>query len=674
MKRLGITEAQIKDFIVRIVKEDFSNFEAFIKHPSSPKEFGTIIYDSDEEFRDFLFKNGLGLKEFVGAFEWVIEQERNLIEEERWWSPDRLLRIPGIGKNWAYGETFILDKFGNDITDIGSSFLPSYETLHNTNVIRLESILCKAMGANCIITSDDEASRMDIVTMLARKIRESKALSPLIHKRVYILDSNLIIENSKDKITFEREFMSTLFQAMGAQNVILVIPYLSSFIKSAEAIGSDVVALISPYLSSPLLHIIGLDSKSDFHSFLEKRDILMEHFQLLKIEVKSGEGILSMLKIEAREIEKNSHLLITYPALLAIGESSKRYFDTFAYADKAKDLLLEAVPYCHSKGINILRPEQIMELVSSRTGVPVGVPVGEEKDMLLNLEEILHKKIIGQEEAVKVISQALRRSRAGVRNPERPIGSFLFLGPTGVGKTETTKALAEIFFKSADSMSRLDMSEYKNADALSRLIGAFEAGKAGILANIIREKPYGVLLLDEFEKTNPDVLNLFLQILDEGVFSDASGKKVNVRNNIIIATSNAGSSHIWEAIKKGEDISKKKDEIIEALVNEGVFKPELLNRFDGVILFHPLQSEDLRKIATIMLGKFSKRMLDKGISIKINDEIKGTDPKFGARPMNRAIQEEIEEVVAEAIISGDIREGSSISFEVKGDSMVKIIK
>lgn len=680
MKRLGITEEEITEFIKRIVNEDFSNLQAFEKHPSSPEAFGTIIYESDEEFRDFLFKNGIKLQEFIGAFEWVIEQERNEIEAERWWSKDRLLRVPGLGKNWAYGETFILEKFGNDITDIGSSFLPSYETLHNVNVIRLESILCKAMGANCIITSDDEASRMDIVTMLARKIRESKALLPLIHKRVYVLDTNLIIENSKDKITFEREFMSTLFQAMSAQNVILVIPYLTSFIKSAEAIGSDVVSLLSPYLSSPLLHIIGLDSKTEFHADIEKRDILMEHFQVLKIEVKSGEGILSMLKIEALEIEKHSHLLITYPALLAISESSKRYFDTFAYADKAKDLLLEAVPYCLSRGLKKLMPAEVLELVSSRTGVPVGVPAGEEKDMLLNMEEILHKKIVGQEEAVKAISQALRRSRAGVRNTDRPIGSFLFLGPTGVGKTETTKALAEIFFKSGNAMSRLDMSEFKGSDALASLIGSFDSGKSGILATVLREKPYGVLLLDEFEKTNSDVLNLFLQILDEGFFSDGSGKKVNARNNIIIATSNAGSSLIWEAIKAGEDISKKKDQIIEALVNEGVFKPELLNRFDGVILFHPLAQTDLRKIATLMLDKFAKRMLEKGISIKMNDEIisylvaKGTDPKFGARPMNRAIQEEVEEVVAEAIISGSISQGQSVSFEIGSDNMLKIIK
>ena len=675
MKRLGFDESEIKNFLVS--GGESANMESLAAGPTGIDEYSEIIA-SEEKFAELLFKKGLKMEEFKGAFGWVIEEERRIIESERFWSKEHLSRIPVIGKNWSYGETYVLERYGRDITDEVSSFLPSYEAMHDPDVLRLESILCKQKGANCIITSDDEASRMDTVLMLAEKIKQKVSFSPLVHKRVYVLNTNLIIEHSSDKISFERYFTDALYQAMNATNIILVIPFFSSFVKSAKNIGSDVVSIISPFLLSPTLNIIILDSRSEFHAHMEQNETLMEYFEILKIGSKSGSAALSALKIEAEKIERETGLFITYPALVAISDGSKRYFDSFDYAEKAKDILIEAVPYCLARGIKILSPKEVNILLESRTGVPTGEIKEEEREELKNLESLLHEKIIGQDEAIKAISKAMRRSRTGVRNPDRPIGSFLFLGPTGVGKTETTKALAEIFFHSEKSMSRLDMSEFKNTDALQRLIGSFDTEKPGILANLLREKPYGVLLLDEFEKTNGDVLNLFLQILDEGFFSDAEGKKVNARNNIIIATSNAGSEYIWDAVKKGNDLAKQKDEIIDAIIKEGFFKPELLNRFDGVILFDPLSKKDLEKIALLMMEKLSKRMIEKGIKIEVNNDVisylvlKGSDPKFGARPMNRAIQEEVEELFAEGMIEGNIKKGSKVTFEVEDGSVLKI--
>ncbi|MCR4336425.1 MAG: AAA family ATPase, partial [Candidatus Omnitrophica bacterium] len=258
------------------------------------------------------------------------------------------------------------------------------------------------------------------------------------------------------------------------------------------------------------------------------------------------------------------------------------------------------------------------------------------------------------------------RARSDIENPDRPMGSFLFLGPTGVGKTETTKALAASFFGSEDTVIRLDMSEYQTSDALKRLIGSFEDNRPGVLSSKLREQSYGVLLLDEFEKTSREVLDLFLQILDEGFFSDSSGKRVNARNLIIIATSNAGSDLIWNMMLEGKGLMEEKDKIVNEIINRGLFKPELLNRFDGVILFHPLTAEDLKKIAGFMLVKLQKRLATKGIELVINDALlkavtrAGTDPQFGARPMNRAIQEKVEQVIAKKMISGEVKAGSRL--------------
>lgn len=662
MKRLGFSEEELRTFLIN--KTDLSVSDFVSDGTPSFKDYVDAVYGADQSFKEFLESKAVKAEDLFGAIEWVLGREEKRIEEEMWWSDEALSRIQGIGKNWSYGQTFLLEKYGDDITTHGSSHFESYEASQSESIRRLEQVLSRSESANALVISSDEASRMDLVRIFARRISIGNTYNFLAKKRVYLLNPNLIIENTGDKISFEKEWSEVLMEAIRSRNTIIVLPNLSSFIKNAETLNSDALSVLMPFLASPLLQIIALDSKEAFHEVLEGKSAMMERFEVVRTEGADKTGVLGMLKEKAIQVEASSHVFFTYPAIAAIARESARYFDSYSYSDKASDILVESVPFMATRGRKVVTKEDVLELISEKVGVPVSAPKQEERERLTNLEESLAKRIVGQSEAVKAISSAIKRSRSGVGNPDKPIGSFLFLGPTGVGKTETTKALADIFFGSKENISRLDMSEFRTADALNRLIGGFGEDTAGVLPKLLKERPYGVLLLDEFEKTTPEVMNLFLQILDEGAFSDAKGNKVIARNNIIIATSNAGSDLIWQIFQGGENPVAHKDEIVDFLIQKAIYKPELLNRFDGVILFNPLTKNDLARIAGLMLEKLGKRMEEKGIYLEKGDGIieylvtKGTDPKFGARPMNRAIQEEIEQKIAEKIIAGDIHEGS----------------
>ncbi len=679
VRRLGFTEEEIKKFLTDRSKVSFEKALDTFNGNMSLENYAEILYKNDKLLSEFLFTRGAGLKEFTAALRWSVGRDFRVIERERFWSRERLGRYPGIGKNWSYGETFILERYGEDLTEESVPYEASYESVHAKAVDRLESVLARGHGANAVIVSDDEESRQDVVTMLAQRIERGNALPALGHKRVFLLNPNLIIESSKDKISFERELVVLLNQASRAGNVILVIPNFSVFLASAITLGSDVLSVIGAYVASPALHIVALDTKSDYHTKLSSREMVATHFEMIDAGMGTNNGLISMLETEAEKIEHYARVLITYPAVVAIAESASRYFDLASASEKAKDLLLESPKEALRAGRRAVLRVDVLRLIEEMTGIPTGVPEGAEKQTLLHIEDLLRERVVGQTEAVSAVAGALKRSRAGVKNPDKPIGTFLFLGPTGVGKTETTKALADIYFGSENQMSRLDMSEYRDNFAVERLLGSFGSGKAGRLPTLLRERPYGVLLLDEFEKTTQEVENIFLRLFDEGVVTDAEGRSTNAKNTIIIATSNAGSDMIWDIVKSGGDLTGKKQEVIEAIVAKGIFKPELLNRFDAVVLFHPLEHSDLREIANLMIEKFAKRMMERGIAVKASPEAieylvsKGTDPKFGARPLARAIGDEVERIISEKIIEGEVHEGSRVTFDIGPEGNLKVI-
>lgn len=662
LSRLGIERSAVKDFLIHrrgLVSADSITF--------SPEEdlldsYLVGIVSRDSEFATFLASRAVTEEIFVRCSKWLLHMMRKRIDSERWWSEDNLSSIQGIGRDWAYGKTYFLSRFSNSlrVTAISDSSYHAEETL------ALESILSKSRESNAIIVGEEGAGKIEIIESLARKIQQGHSSHSLEDRKFVVFETALFVSALAEKNQFEQSLLRVLMETASAGNVVLIIPDFHALFHGAAVLGSDIPSLLDSFLASSVLQVIAITNTRDFHSSIEANQIIMQRFDTLLVKGGDESQILSVLEDDIAELEGREKTFFTYQAIFEAVSGANRYFVGKPLLDTALDLLAQAVANARVAKRYVVTKEDVLDLIRSKTGIPMGEVTGIEKTKLTHLEDFLHQRIIGQNEAISAIANALRRARTGITNPDRPMGSFLFLGPTGVGKTETTKALAEMFFGSEAQIMRLDMSEYNTEDAINRLIGSIGEESGGILGSMIREKSYGVLLLDEFEKTDKRVLDLFLQILDEGIFSDSLGRKISARNLIIIATSNAGSDLIFNIINRGESLEDKKHIIIEEIVRQGIYKPELINRFDGVILFHPLEQKHLKEVARLMLEKLARRLKKQGIDLTINTPLieflvsRGSDPKFGARALNRALQDTVEKVIADKIISGALHRGSTL--------------
>ena len=634
----------------------------------------SALYDADKSLESFLSQNSVNKEEFVGTATWVMNMEDGKLRKERFWSRENLGAMPSIGTSWSYGVATDLGKFGvpfGRLTSISS--LDIENGYRDKEVTALEGILERREEANAIIIDDDEAVARDIIGRFLKRIDFGISPPPVEHKNIIELDWNTLVASYKNKGELEGELLKILNQSVSAGNVILYIRDLSGFISSVKVLGINLPSLISPYLSSKDLQIIASATNADFHFFIEQSPTLLERFERIIPDSVGANASMNVLLEQVPSLEGQYGFYFSFPSILAISNAADRFITYGEMPGKALDMMTEIAPWVVGKKITILKENDVSIFVSEKTGITTGAIKEKEAEKIEHLEELLHRRVVGQNEAVSGIASAVRRARSGINNPKRPLASFLFIGPTGVGKTEVSKALAESFFGDEKKMIRFDMTEYNGPEALSRLIGDFAENRSGLLASKVRDNPYSVLLLDEFEKAAPDVLDLFLQILDEGIFTDALGRQVGCRNLIIIATSNAGSSLIWETIRSGGNLIKSKDLIVSSIIKDKIFKPELLNRFDGIIFFHPLLNKELESIARLELIKLARRLKEQNLDLVINEDIisflveKGSDPQFGGRSINRAIQNEIEDLIARKIVSGQAKPGSKI--EIKKEEL-----
>lgn len=611
------------------------------------------------------------------VLETILWQERLLKtkgEKKKFWTRENLLRKRGIARDWVAGYTPFLDLYSSDTTDIVKSSSSPEIVLHGKEISQLEDALVKS-GDNCaVLVGEPGVGRKTMVTNLANKILEEKSYTSLNFNRIVEMDMASLFSASESREELEINLQRVFDEATNAGNVILVIRelhnYIGSYQDEQQVAKMDISGILSEYIALPTFRLIGITTPEGFNKSLDQARETIS--RLVKIEVPSANTKESLLVLEESVLqqEKRSGLLITFPSMKEIINIADRYIGDIPFPKKAVDLLDEVVINKIRRGTGeagIILADEVADFISEKIEIPVGEVGEKEKEVLLNLEELVHEHLIDQEEAVSEIANALRRARADVDTKQRTLGNFLFLGPTGVGKTETAKSLARVYFDNEKRMIRLDMSEYQDTDSISRLIGTKE--QSGYFTTMVREDPFSLILLDEIEKADKSILNLFLQVLDEGHLTDSMGRMVDFKNTIIIATSNAGADLIRDAINEGRNLQEYKEEFIDKILKMGIFRPEFLNRFDAVVLFKTLSKEDLKKIAEIVLGGIKEGLLQKEIEFIITSELAeriaelGFNPEFGAREMRRIVEEKVENNIAKAVLAGKIKAGDKIKVD-----------
>ena len=585
-----------------------------------------------------------------------------------------------------HSETRILDQYSRDLTMLAAS--GSFDPVigRDEEIRRSVQILSRRSKNNPVLIGEPGVGKTAVAEGIAAYIAGSDAPDSMAGKRLVALDLPALLAGTKYRGDFEERVKAVLKDVKKAGDVILFIDEMHTMIGAGSAEGAiDAANILKPALGRGEVQIIGATTPEEYRRHIEKDAALERRFQPVKIAEPSRGDSLKMLGAVRQSLEKHHGVKISDAALTAAVDLSARYINDRFLPDKAIDLADEAAAHIRVSGGGLVTAEDIAAVVSLWTGIPVANLSADETKRLRNMESILHRRVIGQNEAVTAVSRAIRRGRVGLSDPDRPIGSFLFLGPTGVGKTELCRALAEAVFGESEAMIRLDMSEYMEKHAVSKLIGSppgyvgYEDG--GQLTERVRRKPWSVVLFDEIEKAHEDVWGILLQIMDDGRLTDSAGRVVSFRNTIIVMTSNVGAKSISEGRPRMGFTPDGGDEaqLMRTRINEELrrtFKPEFLNRIDETIVFRRLSRAEIRSIAERMLLTVAERFKALGMTLSVPDQVvdflaeRGYDEKYGARPLRRAIRSMIEDKAAELMLTDSLGRGDTVQARIDGNKLI----
>lgn len=629
----------------------------------------TALAIYDPVFKKILVDANLKKEDIENLIWWQESFLRKYKKSKKWWEYDNLMKKGTLAKEWTAGYTLNLDKYAIDWTDTAKKYGFPEIIGHKEEIEQVERILARREYNNVLLVGEPGVGRKGVIQGLVEKSSFGESLPGVNYKRVVELDLSAFlagVTDSEERVAV----LDTIFQeAISAGNIILVINEFHNYIGVKPEPGKiDISGVISRYLHLPEFQVVAVTTFSGLHKNVEQNPSILNLFEKVEVSEISDKETLMILENLIPVLEAKYKLFVSYPAVRELISLSRRFLPSLPFPKKAMDLLDEIMIYTRkSAKEKVVLPEHVQKIIRDKTQVPIGEMDAKEKETLLNLENLIHQRIINQEQAVKDVSSALRRARAEIQVRSAPMGNFLFLGPTGVGKTETSKALAAIYFGSESRMIRLDMSEFQDVKDIPRLIGS--AGEEGYLTTQVRENPFSIILLDEIEKAHPNILNLFLQVLDEGFLTDGLGRKVDFKNSLIIATSNAGYQIILEALASKMDWSKVKEKLLDYVFEKAIFRPEFINRFDAVVVFQPLTKEHLLQIAELLLQKLKKNLKEKGIEFVITLPLKekivelGYDITFGARELKRVIQDKVEGVLAQALLSGELKRGNTVEID-----------
>ncbi len=576
------------------------------------------------------------------------------------------VKLGGVGKDWASGYTPLLNRYAYNISaDIAQSKSSYFNLARSKTLDQLITDLGRADRHNVIIVGAQGSGKTSLVYALAERMLYISQQKSTIAFQVMGLNPALITSSSQVPGEIEQLLLNLLGDAVHAGNVLLFLDEAQLFLQ--RGVGAlDISQLLLSVVQQTSLRIVLALTPSDYQNLVTVNSALAGLFNVVNMPELSQPEVVALLQDRAISLERGGKK-VTYQALSTVYRLAGRHINTEAFPGKAIKLLEDSFNYPVGTLITAASVETCIE---QTMGIKSGPAGEEEKQQLLNLEDLLHQRMINQARAVSAVSTALRRNRAGVGSTKRPAGSFLFLGPTGVGKTELTKALAEVYFGGVDHVIRLDMSEYQQAADVTRILSPNTQGQSGTnLLTGVRRAPFSVVLLDELEKAHPDILNLLLQMLDEGQLTDTSGQVTDFRNCIIIATSNAGADAIRQHVAAGEELEKFEKQIIDELIASHQFRPELINRFDEVVLFRPLNKPELKQVAALLLNEVNSTLATQNISVELTDVAvdflieKGYDPQFGARPLRRLIQQTVQNRVADGILRGEYAPGAKINLD-----------